>query len=231
MLHWKLLVGSCLGESLSLTCSLSPIVSGQVALHPVFCVKDGFLYDKSLLMSFLEENGGSTPNGVLVEDVEADLVSVNPKAASISASTAASKSPLQASIPATLLQLQNEWDALMLDTYNLKTQYKLTQQQLANALYENDAAKRVIARLIKERDEARVTLSQFKAQYGAPVASAAATSSAKHAADMDVDEQAVSNLPAAILERIDSVNEEYVHALKRFPKNQTLTLPYGNIKT
>ena len=180
-------------------------------------------------MSFLEENGGSTPNGVLVEDVEADLVSVNPKAASISASTAASKSPLQASIPATLLQLQNEWDALMLDTYNLKTQYKLTQQQLANALYENDAAKRVIARLIKERDEARVTLSQFKAQYGAPAVSAAA-SSTKHSADMDVDEQAVSNLPAAILKSIDSVNEEYVFlvALKEYLKPNTTLL--GTIK-
>lgn len=160
-------------------------------------------------MTFIEENGGSTPSGVVLEDVDADLVAVNPKAASISAVIASSKSPLQASIPATLLQLQNEWDALMLDTYQLKTQYKLTQQQLANALYENDAAKRVIARLVKERDEARVTLSQFKAQYATAGASAATTTSAA-AADMDVDQEASTNLPASIVEKIDAANEEYV---------------------
>lgn len=49
---------------------------------------------------------------------------------------------------------QNEWDDLMLEIFNLKHQLETTRQELAHSLYRNDAANRVIARLMKERDEA-----------------------------------------------------------------------------
>ena len=43
----------------------------------------------------------------------------------------------------------------MLETYAVKQQYNNTRQELSYALYREDAATRVVARLIKERDEAR----------------------------------------------------------------------------
>ncbi|KAI8904683.1 WD40-repeat-containing domain protein [Gorgonomyces haynaldii] len=43
----------------------------------------------------------------------------------------------------------------MLETHELRLQLKETRQQLVDALYENDAAKRVVARLLKERDQLR----------------------------------------------------------------------------
>ena len=63
--------------------------------------------------------------------------------------------PSHSSIPSILQTLQNEWDALVLETYQLKQQYNSTRQELSHALYAQDAATRVVARLIKERDAAR----------------------------------------------------------------------------
>jgi pre-mRNA-processing factor 19 len=54
-----------------------------------------------------------------------------------------------------LTALQNEWDALVLETFTLKQQYNSTRQELSYALYSQDAASRVIARLMRERDAAR----------------------------------------------------------------------------
>lgn len=65
-----------------------------------------------------------------------------------------------ASIPGMIYQFQNEWDALMLETFTLKKHLDLVRQELSQALYQYDSACRVIARLIKERDEARQVIVQ-----------------------------------------------------------------------
>lgn len=68
------------------------------------------------------------------------------------------------SVPHLLNQMQSEWDSAMLQIAQLKKQLEESQQELASALYLNDGAKRVIARLIKERDEARAELEALKAE-------------------------------------------------------------------
>jgi pre-mRNA-processing factor 19 len=55
--------------------------------------------------------------------------------------------------------LQNEWDALVLETFALKQQYNSVRQELSYALYAQDAANRVVARLLRERDTARESVS------------------------------------------------------------------------
>merc|ERR1712187_248976 len=58
-----------------------------------------------------------------------------------------------ASIPGLLSLFRNEWDAIVLENYQLKQQLTLNRQELAHALYQHDAATLVISRLIKERND------------------------------------------------------------------------------
>eukprot|EP01083_Nonionella_stella_P014240 40057_1 len=66
------------------------------------------------------------------------------------------------SIPLLLKTFQNEWDELMLESYNLKKKLQDTRQQLSHSMYQYDAAIRVIARLTQERDRALQELANTR---------------------------------------------------------------------
>ena len=74
-----------------------------------------------------------------------------------------------------LSTLQVEWDALMVETYNLKASLEETRRELSQALYQNDAAVRVIARLTLERDQARSMLAQAQANPPPPATTASSS--------------------------------------------------------
>lgn len=115
--------------------------------------------------------------------------------------------PTLTSIPSLLSVFQEEWDALALETYTLQQNLAQTRRELSAALYQHDAAVRVIARLTKERDEARDALS--KVTVGATRAGAAGEA-------MQVDSAA---LPQAVVEIIENTQARYV----------TLVCPCGGL--
>ena len=111
----------------------------------------GNVFEKRLIEAYISENGKDPVTG---EELSVDdLVELK------SARTVRPRPPTFTSIPSLLSVFQNEWDALALETYTLRQHLAQTRQELSRALYEHDAAVRVITRLSRERDEARQALS------------------------------------------------------------------------
>lgn len=141
-------------------------ISGEPPQDPVVSSKSGHVYERRLIQKYITENGTDPLTGEKLE--ENDLITIKagtcicPRFTSIltviflkDPNTAPPRPPSYSSIPALLQTLQNEWDALVLETFTMKQQYNSVRQELSYALYAQDAATRVIARVIKERDAAR----------------------------------------------------------------------------
>ncbi|XXH04498.1 hypothetical protein Hte_010914 [Hypoxylon texense] len=135
-------------------------LSGEAPQEPVVSKLSGAVFEKRLIEKYVEENGKDPVSG---EDLTLDdLLPIK------SSRVVRPRPPTLTSIPALLSTFQNEWDALALETYNLREQLTRTREELATALYQHDAAVRVIARLTKERDEARDALSKVSVSAGGP---------------------------------------------------------------
>ena len=150
----------------------------------------GHVYEKRLIEAYISENGTEPGTG---EDLSVeDLIDLK------TARTVRPRPPTLTSIPSLLGVFQDEWDALALETYTLKQNLAQTRQELSTALYQHDAAVRVIARLTKERDEARDALSKV---------SVGARTAPSNGDAMQVDNAA---LPDEVVARIDATQQAYV---------------------
>lgn len=148
----------------------------------------GIVYEKRLIEAYIAENHKDPVNG---EELEVtDLIDLK------SSRIVAPRPPTLTSIPSLLSTFQNEWDALALESFNLRQQLQQTRQELATALYQHDAAVRVIARLTRERDEARDALSKVTIGAGAVSNDDA----------MQIDGQGLSDELAA---KVDATQEKY----------------------
>ncbi|KAL7479721.1 hypothetical protein ACHAW6_005447 [Cyclotella cf. meneghiniana] len=127
------------------TCSLS----GLPATTPVV-TPSGHICSKSLLLTKLSENGGLDPfdtSGKRTLD-ESDLIELSTNNGAVPP-----RPPSATSLPSLLKILQSEFDAVLLELYDTRKALEDTRRELSTALYQNDAAVRVIARVCGERDE------------------------------------------------------------------------------
>ena len=142
------------------TCELS----GETIEQDVVVTPSGHICRRSLLLKALSENGGMDPfhqDRPLAED---NLIVVQQTASSVATPStiplATSTATNSHTMTATLQQLQAEYDAVVLDLFETRRLLQETRQELTQALYQNDAAVRVVARLAMERDQARAARQQ-----------------------------------------------------------------------
>jgi pre-mRNA-processing factor 19 len=122
-------------------------ISGEVPMEPVVSRKTGHLFEKRLIEKALQASDNQCP--VTGEELKPeDLLPV-------ACDLAQRPRPLSAtSLPAMMAMFQNEWDDLVVESHATRRQLHATRRELSHALYQHDAACRVIARLTKERDDA-----------------------------------------------------------------------------
>ncbi|KAJ5966166.1 hypothetical protein N7481_012880 [Penicillium waksmanii] len=159
-------------------------ISGEAPQVPVLSPKSGSVFEKRLVEAYISEHGKDPVNGE--ELTTEDLIDIH------SQRVVRPRPPTLTSIPSLLSVFQEEWDALALETYTLQQNLAQTRRELSAALYQHDAAVRVIARVTKERDEARDALSKV---------TVGATRSAAGGEAMQVDS---AGLPQAVLERVEN---------------------------
>lgn len=165
------------------------------------------MFEKRLIEAYIAEHGKDPVTGE--ELTVADLIELkgrlqsprsfptNPQIAA--SNTVRPRPPTLTSIPALLATFQNEWDAVALESHTLRQQLAQVRQELSTALYQHDAATRVIARLLKERDEAREALSNVTVGAGAGPAE-----------QMEVD---APQVPEYIQEKVDATKAKWVECL------------------
>ncbi|KAF8213536.1 nuclear matrix protein NMP200 [Mycena galopus ATCC 62051] len=178
-------------------------ISGEPPQEPVVAAKSGKVYERRLILKYITENGTDPITGDKLE--ESDLVAIK----ACPTRNRCPASPSATSIPALLNTLQNEHDALMLEMFALKQQYNSTRQELSYALYNQDAASRVVARLIRERDAAREALANVQASMGI-------TPSAGATEDVEMNEDgAAPAMPEEIVAQIDETHATLSAARKK----------------
>ncbi|KAG0607375.1 hypothetical protein M758_8G023200 [Ceratodon purpureus] len=202
-------------------------ISGVTPDDPVVSRKSGLIFERRLILKHLEDNGSEPVTGDPLSPEDLIPVKTN---------KAVKPRPLQAaSIPGMLGLFQNEWDAVVLSNYALEQQLHTARQELSHALYQHDAACRVIARLKKERDEARELLLKAERQAPADVTVSAAipptvSSNGKRASEADAESEGPGKKPrqgitSDIIKELTECNARLSGQRKKRQISSTLATP------
>ncbi|XP_053214468.1 pre-mRNA-processing factor 19-like [Panonychus citri] len=178
---------------MSLICGLS----NEVPETPVVSPVSGSIFEKRLIVKYINEHGNDPING---SDLTEDML-IEIKGPSI----VKPKTPSATSVPAILKTLQDEWDATVLHAFTLRKQLQAARQELSHVLYQHDAACRVIARLTKEVTAAREALATLKPKTDPNISIQSVSNNSFNNGDHSMEElRPEVGITPDILEKLDS---------------------------
>ncbi|OUM54118.1 hypothetical protein BVG19_g3468 [[Candida] boidinii] len=129
-------------------------ISGQPTLHPVVSPKSGKIFDKDLIIEYININGKDPITNEPLDSNE--LIELNQDTEIVTSR------PLNTtSIPSLLSIFQNEFNSIVLENFELKKNLNDLRKELSISLYKYDSSIKVISKLMNERDELKKTLQDM----------------------------------------------------------------------
>ncbi|KAK9367658.1 Prp19/Pso4-like-domain-containing protein [Lipomyces kononenkoae] len=128
-------------------------LTGKPIEKAVVSKKSGGVFEKSAIEEYIFQHNQDPLNGEQLS--EDDLIEIQ------TSRIVPAKANTSASIPSLLNAFQVEHDALALESFELKRQLLEARKELSSTLYYHDAAVKVAARLMSERDEARAAITRL----------------------------------------------------------------------
>ncbi|CAH6720917.1 putative pre-mRNA-processing factor 19 [[Candida] jaroonii] len=132
-------------------CSLT----GEICQEPVVSPRSGKIFERKSIENYLSTNSTDPINDQPL--TINDLIPID---------TDVTIPPRAQSIPSMLRSFQNEFDSMALEIFTLRKQLNKAKEELSSSLYHYDAAVKVAANAIKERDEVKRALQELSASIG-----------------------------------------------------------------
>ncbi|KAG7661271.1 uncharacterized protein J8A68_005267 [[Candida] subhashii] len=130
-------------------------ISGERTTNPVVSPKSGAIFERKHIENYISTSGTDpiTNDPLSIPELIPLKPASNPTIIPPNPTTSTS-------IPSLLASFQNEWDSVVLEMFTLRKQLAKAREELSNALYRQDAAIRVAAKAMKERDQVKKELEK-----------------------------------------------------------------------
>lgn len=131
------------------------MISGQTPEEPVVS-KTGYIFEKRLIEKHIQ-NYGICP-------ISGEILTINDLYPLKSEKIVKPRPISASSIPGLLSMFQTEWDAIIYEMFSLRRHVNDIRNQLSHSLYQYDAATRVIAKLLKEKNAHKEEIENLRSQ-------------------------------------------------------------------
>lgn len=136
-------------------------ISGKPPVKAVLSPNSKCIFEQHLLEQYIDQNGTDPITNDALK--KSDLIEINttPHQLSLSETLDSATIANNYSIPSLLNTLQKEWDAVMLENFELRKQLDSCKKSLSDALYRYDAVAATAAKAFVERDQLRQELTEL----------------------------------------------------------------------
>ncbi|CUS23006.1 LAQU0S07e05182g1_1 [Lachancea quebecensis] len=134
-------------------------ISGKPPKTASFSPSSKCVFEKSLIEAYVAENGIDPISKEPLQIDQLVEIAKTPEQYAMSNSVNSPTLNSNYSIPNLLSALQDEWDAVMLENFQLRQQVEASKKELSTALYRCDAAMNVAAKAAMEADKLKQELN------------------------------------------------------------------------